>query len=413
MASNLVWMNGFEFAGDNTQWSQATPSWAYQETYGAVTMNSTTQSHQPIGKSAPFAGSRALRLETTDDSVWSGPDVWARVNAIGTASGFPSTQSGRLVWSHYHDANIWGPGANYGNQDKRLFLLDYSNPTAQTNSCQINWNEDRTLNFYVTGVYKETTTVQIPDASWTRIGVVWASETVNTGHDNFGAQLYVNGTPATAWYNYEDNSGNTWKGSSEQINLTFSGSTANGSTYVDHLVVTNSTTIDAAPGGSQGGHTDTGKYSNTQEWQVIIPVMRPNADVGSFNTGNFTASNGGNGGNWDRLNEVPPSNTNFTESQTDPSSFGCAFDNLDATYSNEPVMGVQLTVACRGDGSMATSDVQIAGNASGNPGLGAAKSFLLANISTVKSMTEETDPSANQDWDIAKVNDAGFKYTTT
>jgi hypothetical protein len=254
----------------------------------------------------------------------------------------------------------------------------------------------------------ETSTAIVPDTTWVRIGMVWWGDNIGT-HANVGGQLFLNGTAVTGWHTVYDN----YSQNGDQIQLGFFGSTgdalgAGGNTYVDHVVVTNDDSIN----GGTGATTSTGAYIDTESWQVIVPAIRPDTDVSAFTSGtDFVPSAGSD--NFGVIDEAPPSSADYTESSTDPSSFGCGYTALAGGLSGAVVKGVQMTFMGQGDGTMATADTQISSDAST---LSAAKSHTLSAASSIYTHAVEQDPGSGggaTDWTYATVNSAGFKYTTT
>jgi hypothetical protein len=325
MSANLKYINGFELGAPKEIYENGENSWSFEEFRGTITTNSTVQTHQPIGKSAPYAGSYSMQLETTNHASHPGPDV--KANLILDMSDGANGAGGRIVFSHYHEAGMWA-NINYGNADKQLFRI-YDNGQSRS-ICQVRWRSDRKLDLYLNNSYQETTTITVPDATWVRLGVVFSLKDEGT-HRRMGARLYINGTAATAWNQFYD----THDPTSGQMQFIWHGSHYTGSTFVDHIAVTSDDSIDI----TDGTTTSTGPYIDTETWLLLVPAIKPDADIGGFEAGNFTPSSGSD--NFAVIDEAVFSSADYVQATTDPSSFGCTLSNLDGAYdANSVVKGV-------------------------------------------------------------------------
>lgn len=397
MSAHLVYMNGWELGATLAQWQAATPPWSFSQTRGTVETNSTTQSHQPAGKSAPYAGSRSMKFTVTNHTSYNGPILSGTVNLPNLCGDGANGNGGRVIFSHYHDAGVW-VSVNYS--ANRRILLEINDVGAGRDIAHVEWNTDNTLDLYINNAWRETTTLSVPDATWVRIAVVW---TVKDDGNNrrVGARLYVNGTAATAWHSslvYN-------QGTSETVSFTWSGNHLTGSSYVDHIAITSDDSIDY----TDGSTTSTGDYIDTQTWNLIVPAVRPDSDIAGFTNGGFVPSTGSD--NFAVIDEVPPSDSDYTLSTTDPSGFGCGYSNLDGTMpSNSPVKGVCAWFQGLGDGVLVNARTQISNNSTD---LTPVKQHTMPASATIIHDIAEEQPASAGDWTVATVNTAGFKYTVT
>lgn len=400
MTANLVWIHGFEHAADKAQMAIGDQAWTFSEYRGTIDPASTDQTHQPIGKSAPYAGSYSMKLSPTNHTSWPPRNVYGQtiVDGFGVYEG----GGGRIVFSHYHNAGAW-QAANNSTEIPYIFRIVENGRGREV--CSIGWRTDNRLNFYVDGAYKETTTFTIPADTWTRIGVVFKTYRASN-HTYMGARLYINGVAATSWYTdqAEWNVGHTGQMRFIWYGNHFSASDGSISTFVDHIVATSDDSISEVDGTT----TSTGEYIDTETWLAIVPGIRPDADIASFESGGFAPNTGTD--NFAVVNENPFSATNYVESVTDPSSFGCTFSNLDASYDvNTVIKGVKATFVAMGDGTMLTSESQLS---LGSSTLNTAQPHTLNTSDTIVTHVDGEKPGGGN-WTLADVNNLGFKYTTT
>tara|TARA_B100001094_G_scaffold66565_2_gene62753 strand:+ start:4220 stop:5401 length:1182 start_codon:yes stop_codon:yes gene_type:complete len=393
MSASLVYINGFEFAASKAEWQTSQPPWTFTETRGAIDTKSTSQTHQPTGKSAPYAGSYAMKLETTNYTTYNGSIVTAAI-PLDCGDG-ANGNGGRVVFSHRHEAGVWS-GDGYSDNRRTLFELDDTG--AGQNICHIQWNVDGTLDLYLNNSWRETTSIVISGDTWVRLALVWTVKD-NGSHRQLGAQLFVNGVAATAWYITSQ----TYSGTSSTVQFRWWGSHKTGSTFVDHIGITKDDSINYLTGAT----TSTGDYIDTQTWNLIIPAVRPDSDIGGFTSGGFAPSTGSD--NFAVIDEAPISGSDKTTSTTDPSNFGCGYGNLDGTLPSDSVVkGVCAWFQSSGDGTMSTANTQLSANGSS---LTTATPHTLTAAASIIADVEEEQPGG--DWTVATVNSAGFKYTTT
>lgn len=399
MSAHLVYINGFELGASKTDWAVGDPGWTFSEYRGTVDTASTEETHQPMGKSAPYAGSYSMKFNVTNHTSYPGPDLHGRV--ILDCDDGANGNGGRVVFSHYHGAGVWGTDGRAGD-DKVVFQV-YGAASNQM-TAQVLWRPDGKLDLYVYGVYKETTTLTIPDESWTRIGLVWTVKP-NGSHRRAGARLYINGDAATSWHNHEL----SYRSTGTTVEFKWQGNHQVGSTFVDHIAVTSDDSISY----SDGTTSSTGPYIDTESWNLIVPGLKPNSDITAFDSGNFAPNTGSS--KFGVIDESPISSSDYVQATTDPSSFGCQLSNLDGSFDVGTVIkGVQASFVAYGDGTMLSSESKI----TRGPGAGhdtnqsAAKAHTLNTSATIVNHVVEEDPGGG-DWTVSDVNNIGFKYTTT